>query len=74
MEVRPWGWSWSSFGTLLAPECLWMGFSLPRELYVNDFSEDLGDVGRAAIDELLRRGRSYGLLPEGGSAYREPRT
>ena len=44
------------------------------ELYVNDFSEDLGDVGRAAIDELLRRGRSYGLLPEGGSAYREPRT
>ena len=41
------------------------------ELYVNDFSEDLGDVGRAAIDELLRRGRHYGLLPEGGSAYRE---
>ena len=41
------------------------------ELYVNDFSEDLGDVGRAAIDELLRRGRRYGLLPEGGSAYRE---
>lgn len=40
-------------------------------LYVNDFSEDLGDVGRAAIDALLRRGRDAGLLPLGGSAYRE---
>lgn len=41
-------------------------------LYVNDFSEDLGDAGRAAIDELLRRGRAAGLLPEGRSAYRDP--
>jgi len=40
-------------------------------LYVNEFSEDLGAVGRAAIDELLRRGRTAGLLPAGGSAYRE---
>lgn len=40
-------------------------------LYVNDFSEDLGEAGRAAIDELLRRGRVAGLLPAGGSAYRE---
>src|SRR5690606_10949301 len=40
-------------------------------LYVNDYSEDLGEVGRAAIDELLRRGRDAGLLPVGGSAYRE---
>tara|TARA_R110002094_G_scaffold26970_16_gene39897 strand:- start:427 stop:1341 length:915 start_codon:yes stop_codon:yes gene_type:complete len=40
-------------------------------LYVNDFSEDLGDVGRAAIDELLARGRAAGLLPAGGSAFRE---
>ncbi len=40
-------------------------------LYVNDFSEDLGDVGRAAIDELLSRGRLAGLLPAGGSAFRE---
>lgn len=40
-------------------------------LYVNDFSEELGDVGRTAIDELLRRGRDAGLLPPGGSAYRE---
>lgn len=38
-------------------------------LYVNNFSEDLGDVGRRAIDELLRRGRDAGLLPPGGSAY-----
>ena len=40
-------------------------------LYVNDFSEDLGDVGRAAIDELLARGRAADLLPAGGSAFRE---
>jgi len=40
-------------------------------LYVNDFSEDLGDAGRRAIDELLRRGRAAGLLPEGGSAFLE---
>ena len=40
-------------------------------LYVNDFSEDLGDVGRRAIDELLRSGRALGLLPDGGSAYLE---
>lgn len=40
-------------------------------LYVNDFSEDLGDVGRRAIEELLRRGRAAGLLPEGGSAFLE---
>ncbi|MFK7739580.1 MAG: 1,4-dihydroxy-6-naphthoate synthase [Planctomycetota bacterium] len=40
-------------------------------LYVNDFTESLGDVGRRAIDELLARGRRAGLLPAGGSAYRE---
>ncbi|MFT6078375.1 MAG: 1,4-dihydroxy-6-naphthoate synthase [Planctomycetota bacterium] len=40
-------------------------------LYVNDFSEDLGEVGRQAIDELLSKGRAAGLLPAGGSAYRE---
>ncbi len=32
-------------------------------LYVNAFSEDLGSVGRRAIDELLARGRAAGLLP-----------
>ena len=41
------------------------------ELYVNDFTVDLGVTGRAAIDELLRRGRAAGLLPPGGSAFRE---
>lgn len=34
------------------------------ELYVNDFSEGLGDEGRAAIDELLARGRASGILPD----------
>ncbi|MEZ6037869.1 MAG: 1,4-dihydroxy-6-naphthoate synthase [Planctomycetota bacterium] len=42
-------------------------------LYVNAFSEDLGEQGRRAIDELLRRGRAAGLLPPGGSPWREVR-
>ncbi len=42
-------------------------------LYVNDFSVDLGEVGRAAVDELLRRGREAGLLPAGRGAFREAR-
>lgn len=33
------------------------------DLYVNDFSVELGEQGRAAIEELLRRGRAAGLLP-----------
>lgn len=37
-------------------------------LYVNDFSCSLGDQGRAAIDELLARGRASGLIP----ATRDP--
>lgn len=40
-------------------------------LYVNDFSEDLGDAGRGAIDAMLQRGRAAGLLPDGGSAFLE---
>lgn len=40
-------------------------------LYVNDFSEELGPRGRRAIDELLRRGRASGLLPDGPSPFRE---
>jgi len=28
-------------------------------LYVNDFTEDLGEEGRAAVDEFLRRSRPY---------------
>lgn len=33
------------------------------ELYVNDFSVDLGREGRGAIAEFLRRGRLAGVLP-----------
>ncbi len=40
------------------------------ELYVNQFSRSLGTEGRAAIDELLRRGRASGLLPPGRSPWR----
>ena len=40
------------------------------ELYVNDFSLELGEEGRAAIDELLRRGRASGLLPEARDPWR----
>jgi 1,4-dihydroxy-6-naphthoate synthase len=40
------------------------------ELYVNDFSIALGAEGRAAIDELLARGRASGFLPPGPSCWR----
>ncbi|MDZ7640826.1 MAG: 1,4-dihydroxy-6-naphthoate synthase [Desulfurivibrio sp.] len=33
------------------------------ELYVNDFSQTLGEQGQAAIAEFWRRGRQAGLLP-----------
>ncbi len=33
-------------------------------LYVNDFSVQLGDEGRAAVQELLRRGREAGAFPD----------
>ena len=39
-------------------------------LYVNDFSIELGAEGRAAIDELLARGRASGFLPRGPSPWR----
>ena len=32
-------------------------------LYVNEFSKDIGEEGRAAIAELLRRGVALGLFP-----------
>lgn len=32
-------------------------------MYVNDFTVDYGDNGRAAVEELLRRGADAGLLP-----------
>ncbi len=38
-------------------------------LYVNEFSEQLGEVGRAAIEMLLERGRAAGLLPAGRSPW-----
>lgn len=34
-------------------------------LYVNEFSENLGETGLAAVREILRRGRISGLLPPG---------
>ncbi len=40
-------------------------------LYVNDFTVDLGALGRRAIEELLARGRDAGLLPSGGSPFAE---
>jgi 1,4-dihydroxy-6-naphthoate synthase len=40
-------------------------------LYVNDFTVDLGEAGRRAIEELLRRGRALGLLPAGCPVFRE---
>lgn len=40
-------------------------------LYVNEFTVDLGPRGRRAIDDLLGRGRTAGLLPAGGSPFRE---
>jgi 1,4-dihydroxy-6-naphthoate synthase len=39
-------------------------------LYVNEFSRSLGGEGRAAIDELLARGRASGFLPAGPSCWR----
>lgn len=33
------------------------------DLYVNNYSEDLGDDGRAAVGELFRRARAAGLIP-----------
>lgn len=33
------------------------------ELYVNDYSEELGEDGKASIQSLLRYGRELGLLP-----------
>jgi 1,4-dihydroxy-6-naphthoate synthase len=37
-------------------------------LYVNEFSEDVGDEGVAAIDELFRRASTAGILPEATEA------
>jgi 1,4-dihydroxy-6-naphthoate synthase len=34
------------------------------ELYVNDFSLHIGDEGKSAVRELLRRGRDAGIFPK----------
>jgi 1,4-dihydroxy-6-naphthoate synthase len=34
------------------------------DLYVTDFTLDLGTEGRDAVDEFFRRGRVLGLAPE----------
>lgn len=34
------------------------------ELYVNEFSDDLGDEGIRAVNELFARGHAAGLIPE----------
>ncbi|MFV8755323.1 1,4-dihydroxy-6-naphthoate synthase [Nannocystaceae bacterium ST9] len=39
-------------------------------LYVNEFSRSLAREGRAAIDELLARGRASGLLPAARDPWR----
>ena len=38
-------------------------------LYVNDYSVDLGAVGRRAVEELVARGRAAGVLPPGPSVF-----
>jgi len=38
------------------------------DLYVNDFSRDLGAEGKAAIEAFLARGRRTGVLPESNMA------
>lgn len=39
-------------------------------LYVNPFSEDLGEEGQTAIEEFLRRGQEAEILPAGEAEYR----
>jgi len=36
------------------------------DLYVNDFSLDMGEEGKEAVEELLRRGRVAGIFPASG--------
>jgi 1,4-dihydroxy-6-naphthoate synthase len=35
------------------------------KLYVNDFSKDLGEEGRAAVQLFIEKGREKGALPQG---------
>jgi len=34
------------------------------DTYVNEFSEDIGDEGIAAVKELFRRAREQGIIPK----------
>lgn len=40
------------------------------QLYVNDLSKDLGNVGRQAIEEMIKRGRAAGRIPRRDSPWR----
>ena len=38
------------------------------ELYVNEFTDDVGDEGIAAVRELFKRARAQGIIPESAEA------
>ncbi len=38
------------------------------ELYVNEFTDDVGDAGIAAVSELFKRARKQGIIPETAEA------
>jgi 1,4-dihydroxy-6-naphthoate synthase len=38
------------------------------ELYVNEFTDDVGDEGIAAVNELFKRGRAQKIIPESAEA------
>lgn len=42
------------------------------DLYVNDFSRDLGEEGIAAVRHLMERGRSLGVIPAGRDDFLVP--
>jgi 1,4-dihydroxy-6-naphthoate synthase len=33
------------------------------DLYVNEYSVDLGDAGKRAVETLFARGRAIGIIP-----------
>lgn len=40
------------------------------ELYVNDYSKNLGKDGRKAVEEMIKRGRATGRIPRRASPWR----
>ncbi|MGB3546490.1 MAG: 1,4-dihydroxy-6-naphthoate synthase [Saprospiraceae bacterium] len=38
-------------------------------LYVNEFTEDLGAIGRAAVEHLFERARETGVVPQGSGVF-----